>query len=159
MILSLFLPTCPAAEHGRVTAVVVHPCRRAGIPCRAHQRGRQHEHLRQTRLRDLRFLPRPGTGTHAGTHVLEPVDPQAGIPGCADQLADGGRTGGNRQADSRAELEELIKTTASAQQEELNWRESIVDLMKLFKLDSSLGPARSWPRSWATPARSMARRK
>jgi 3-oxoacyl-ACP reductase-like protein len=40
---------------------------------------------------------------------------------------------------SRPELEELIKKTASAQQEELNWRESIVDLMKLFKLDSSLG--------------------
>jgi len=40
---------------------------------------------------------------------------------------------------SRPELEELIKTTASAQQEDLNWRESIVDLMKLFKLDSGLG--------------------
>jgi 3-oxoacyl-ACP reductase-like protein len=40
---------------------------------------------------------------------------------------------------SRPELEELIKKTASAQHEDLNWRESIVDLMKLFKLDSSLG--------------------
>jgi 3-oxoacyl-ACP reductase-like protein len=40
---------------------------------------------------------------------------------------------------SRPELEELIKNTASAQQEDLNWRESIVDLMKLFKLDSSVG--------------------
>jgi hypothetical protein len=40
---------------------------------------------------------------------------------------------------SRAELEDLIKTTASQQREDLNWRESIVDLMKLFKLDSSLG--------------------
>ena len=40
---------------------------------------------------------------------------------------------------SRAELEELIKKTASQQHEDLNWRESIVDLMKLFKLDSSLG--------------------
>ena len=40
---------------------------------------------------------------------------------------------------SRAELEELIKKTASTQQEELHWQESIVDLMKLFKLDSSLG--------------------
>jgi 3-oxoacyl-ACP reductase-like protein len=40
---------------------------------------------------------------------------------------------------SRPELEELIKKTASAQQEDLNWRESIIDLMKLFKLDSSLG--------------------
>ncbi|MEA2967971.1 MAG: hypothetical protein QOE78_1232 [Alphaproteobacteria bacterium] len=40
---------------------------------------------------------------------------------------------------SRPELEELIKKTASAQREDLNWRESIVDLMKLFKLDSGLG--------------------
>jgi Domain of unknown function (DUF3597) len=40
---------------------------------------------------------------------------------------------------SRAELEELIKKTASQQHEDLNWRESIVDLMKLFKLDSNLG--------------------
>jgi 3-oxoacyl-ACP reductase-like protein len=40
---------------------------------------------------------------------------------------------------SRPELEELIKKNASAQHEDLNWRESIVDLMKLFKLDSSLG--------------------
>ena len=40
---------------------------------------------------------------------------------------------------SRPELEDLIKKTASQQQEDLNWRESIVDLMKLFKLDSSLG--------------------
>ena len=40
---------------------------------------------------------------------------------------------------SRPELEELIKKTVSAQHEDLNWRESIVDLMKLFKLDSGLG--------------------
>lgn len=40
---------------------------------------------------------------------------------------------------SRAELEALIKKTSSEQSEDLNWRESIVDLMKLFKLDSSLG--------------------
>jgi 3-oxoacyl-ACP reductase-like protein len=40
---------------------------------------------------------------------------------------------------SRPELEALIKKTASEQREDLNWRESIVDLMKLFKLDSGLG--------------------
>ena len=39
---------------------------------------------------------------------------------------------------SRAELEELIKKNVSEQHEDLNWRQSIVDLMKLFKLDSSL---------------------
>jgi Domain of unknown function (DUF3597) len=40
---------------------------------------------------------------------------------------------------SRSELDALIKTTAAQQKEDLNWHESIVDLMKLFKLDSSLG--------------------
>ena len=35
-------------------------------------------------------------------------------------------------------FEELIKKNASEQHEDLNWRQSIVDLMKLFKLDSSL---------------------
>jgi Domain of unknown function (DUF3597) len=40
---------------------------------------------------------------------------------------------------SRSELDALIKTTAAQQKENLNWHESIVDLMKLFKLDSSLG--------------------
>jgi hypothetical protein len=33
----------------------------------------------------------------------------------------------------------MIEKTADAQDEDLNWEESIVDLMKLLKLDSSLG--------------------
>ena len=32
----------------------------------------------------------------------------------------------------------MIKKIADAQKEKLNWKESIVDLMKLLKLDSSL---------------------
>src|SRR4029453_15305813 len=40
---------------------------------------------------------------------------------------------------SRLELEAMIEKTAAQQRENLNWQESIVDLMKLFKLDSSLG--------------------
>ena|SRR5436190_331505 len=39
---------------------------------------------------------------------------------------------------SRAELEALIGKLADEQDEDLNWNESIVDLMKLLKLDSSL---------------------
>ncbi len=39
---------------------------------------------------------------------------------------------------SRAEVEAMIKKIADAQDEDLNWRQSIVDLMKLLKLDSSL---------------------
>jgi hypothetical protein len=40
---------------------------------------------------------------------------------------------------SKAEVEAMIEKIADAQDEDLNWEESIVDLMKLLKLDSSLG--------------------
>jgi hypothetical protein len=39
---------------------------------------------------------------------------------------------------SRAEVEEMIEKIADGQDEELDWDRSIVDLMKLLKLDSSL---------------------
>jgi hypothetical protein len=39
---------------------------------------------------------------------------------------------------SREQVEEMIEKLADAQDEEYNWEESIVDLMKLLKLDSSL---------------------
>jgi hypothetical protein len=40
---------------------------------------------------------------------------------------------------SRADLEALIARNVAAQDEKLDWRRSIVDLMKALKLDSSLG--------------------
>ena len=39
---------------------------------------------------------------------------------------------------TRDEVQAMIKKLADAQQEKFNWKESIVDLMKLLKLDSSL---------------------
>lgn len=39
---------------------------------------------------------------------------------------------------SRAELDAQIAKIAATQSEKYNWKESIVDLMKLLKLDSSL---------------------
>jgi hypothetical protein len=39
---------------------------------------------------------------------------------------------------TREEVDAMIKKIADAQDEEYNWEESIVDLMKLLKLDSSL---------------------
>ena len=39
---------------------------------------------------------------------------------------------------SRQQVEEMIGKVADAQDEEYNWKQSIVDLMKLLKLDSSL---------------------
>jgi hypothetical protein len=39
---------------------------------------------------------------------------------------------------SRAEVEAMIASIAAQQSEKYNWKQSIVDLMKLLKLDSSL---------------------
>ena len=39
---------------------------------------------------------------------------------------------------TRAQVDDMIKKIADLQREELDWRRSIVDLMKLLKLDSSL---------------------
>ncbi|MGE3745486.1 MAG: DUF3597 domain-containing protein [Sphingomonadaceae bacterium] len=39
---------------------------------------------------------------------------------------------------AREEVQAMIEKLADAQDEEYNWKESIVDLMKLLKLDSSL---------------------
>ena len=57
-----------------------------------------------------------------------------------------GATGGTTAAGTpatgkpmtRAEVEAMIEKIAEEQDEEYNWEESIVDLMKLLKLDSSL---------------------
>src|SRR6266550_274800 len=40
---------------------------------------------------------------------------------------------------SRADVEEILKKVADEQREGLEWKTSIVDLMKLLKLDSGLG--------------------
>jgi len=42
------------------------------------------------------------------------------------------------KAMTQAEVEAMIKKIADGQSEKLNWQQSIVDLMKLLKLDSSL---------------------
>jgi len=39
---------------------------------------------------------------------------------------------------TRAQVDDMIKKIADQQREELDWRRSIVDLMKLLKLDSGL---------------------
>jgi hypothetical protein len=40
---------------------------------------------------------------------------------------------------SRADVEAILQKLAAEQREDLDWRRSIVDLMKLLKLDSGLG--------------------
>jgi hypothetical protein len=58
---------------------------------------------------------------------------------------------------TQAEVEAMIRKIADGQSEKLNWQQSIVDLMKLVKLDSSLSARSSLRRSSATKAASMAR--
>lgn len=43
----------------------------------------------------------------------------------------------------------VLDDLAAGTKEKLDWRRSIVDLMKLVGIDSSLPPARSWRASWA----------
>ena len=44
------------------------------------------------------------------------------------------------KAISRADVEGILQKLAAEQREDLDWKRSIVDLMKLLKLDSGLGP-------------------
>jgi uncharacterized protein DUF3597 len=64
----------------------------------------------------------PGTTAAAG----KPAGSAAGAPAATGKPM------------TRDELEEMIDKLADGQDEDLNWEESIVDLMKLLKLDSSL---------------------
>ena len=76
--------------------------------------------------------------TSWGPSAAKPASPGSPATPTTSPTA-GAAPGATGKPMSRSELEALINTTASQQGEDLNWRESIVDLMKLFKLDSSLG--------------------
>ena len=76
--------------------------------------------------------------TSWGPSAAKPASPGSPATPTTSPTA-GAAPGATGKPMSRSELEALINTTASQQGEDLKWRESIVDLMKLFKLDSSLG--------------------
>jgi hypothetical protein len=66
------------------------------------------------------------------TAAVQPGAPAAkGTPTAAGTPASG-------QKLTRDQLEDMIEKIADQQDEDLDWNESIVDLMKLLKLDSSL---------------------
>ena len=61
---------------------------------------------------------------------------------------------------SNVDVEAVLTKLAAETKEKLDWRKSIVDLMKLLKLDSSFSArARSSPKSWAIPATPTIRRR
>ena len=77
-----------------------------------------------------------GSKAAAGTTAAAPTSTGASAPSAAAPSA--AAPSAAAKPISRAEVEAMIKKIADAQKEKLNWKESIVDLMKLLKLDSSL---------------------
>ncbi len=76
-----------------------------------------------------------GKGKTPGATPLAPGAPGAPAPQGTATVG-GAPTSG--KAMTQAEVEAMIKKIADGQSEKLNWQQSIVDLMKLLKLDSSL---------------------
>ena len=78
----------------------------------------------------------PTTGTAAAPASSK------GTPASAGASASPGAAAGAPAAAgpiSRADVEAILKKLHDDQDEDFDWRKSIVDLMKLLKLDSSLG--------------------
>jgi hypothetical protein len=73
----------------------------------------------------------PGTTAATGS----PAAKTAAAPGAAPGPIPGSTPG---KPMTKQQVEAMIEKLADAQDEEYNWEESIVDLMKLLKLDSSL---------------------
>jgi hypothetical protein len=77
-----------------------------------------------------------GTGSSAATGTS--AKPGAPAGSGASPAATGSTAAGAAKPMTRAEVEAMIATRAAGQREQYNWRQSIVDLMKLLNLDSSL---------------------
>ena len=74
-----------------------------------------------------------GTGATSGTSTA--AAPAAPAP---KGTATAGGAASTGKAMSRGEVEAMIAKIAAEADEDYNWKQSIVDLMKLLKLDSSL---------------------
>jgi Domain of unknown function (DUF3597) len=72
------------------------------------------------------------SATPAGTSAAAPAAP------AAKGTATVGGAPATGKAMTRGDVEAIIQKVADGQREKLNWQQSIVDLMKLLKLDSSL---------------------
>jgi hypothetical protein len=72
--------------------------------------------------------------------IVSAIFGRSGAPGTAagTSAAPTGSGGAAGKPISRTEVEAMIAKLDDAQDEDFNWKQSIVDLMKLLKLDSSL---------------------
>src|SRR5260370_37175280 len=72
------------------------------------------------------------------TPGVTPLAPGAPVAPAAQGTATAGGAPATGKAMTQAEVEAMIRKIADGQSEKLNWQQSIVDLMKPVKLDSSL---------------------
>ena len=81
-------------------------------------------------------------GSKHAADVTAAAGPSSAPASAAGASASPGTAAGSAAATpiSRADVETILQKLAAEQRENLDWRRSIVDLMKLLKLDSGLGP-------------------
>jgi len=73
-----------------------------------------------------------------GDAQAKPADAPASTAGSDAPASTGTATGGGAVAPGSVDVEEVLNGMAAKNGQTLNWRTSIVDLMKLLDLDSSL---------------------
>jgi hypothetical protein len=80
-------------------------------------------------------------GSKHAAGVTAAAGPSSAPDSSAGTSASGGTTAGSAAAKpiSRADVEAILQKLAAEQREQYDWKRSIVDLMKLLKLDSGLG--------------------
>ena len=85
--------------------------------------------------------PSPSAGAAKGTSAPSPSMAAAPTPTAAAPSASAGTSAGSAAAKpiSEADVEAILVKLADDQDEDYDWKRSIVDLMKLLKLDSGLG--------------------
>ena len=79
--------------------------------------------------------PSPSAGSAKGTSAPSPSTPAAGT----SAPSAGTSTAAAAKPISKADVEAILAKLADEQDEDYDWKRSIVDLMKLLKLDSGLG--------------------
>jgi hypothetical protein len=80
-------------------------------------------------------------GSKHAADVTAAAGPSSAPASSAATSASGGTPAGSAAAKpiSRADVEAILEKLAAEQREQYDWKRSIVDLMKLLKLDSGLG--------------------
>ena len=81
--------------------------------------------------------PSPSAGSAKGTSAPSPSTPAAGTS--APSAGTSTVSAATAKPISKADVETILVKLADEQDEDYDWKRSIVDLMKLLKLDSGLG--------------------